>query len=440
MNNLMEKLNSTAMFSSWNSPGVARRRVATFVSLLAILFLTSSCELFRLKKEVKQINAMGVVAAQVSNLSASATNYALALTRDAKGTNSMIGFQVVGSDGLATFLLRLNEAYAVGAFSDLNGDGTYDGGEPVALATNVHPTGLSDTDARGKLVELKLDSAIGLPRGRKFVLPRENADMGDALPVVIGEIADLDDPKFSVTSGEAGMWQPFDFIQRHGFGVYFLEPYTPKKIPVLFVYGISGSPQDWRVMLKKIDRKKYQPWFFLYPSGLRLDKSANALSGAMLLLKQRHGFERLNVLAHSMGGLVSRGAIQRAVAAAGTNFISHFVSISTPWAGHQAAELGVKHLKFPVPSWRDMVPNSDYLTEIHSRPLPAGTRYDLIFSFKSSGGLGLPHENDGVVGVQSELLPSVQESAASVLGIYEHHMEILNSPDALKRVELVLAH
>ena len=401
--------------------------------------LTSSCSLLRLKSEVKQINATGVIAVQVSNLSATATNYALALTRDGQGTNLMAGFQAVGPDGLAFFLLRLKQTYALGAFSDLNSDGVYDGGEPVALVTNVHPTSLSDTGARAKGIELKLDRNQGLPRGQRFVLPREDVELGEALPVVLGRIADLDDPKFSVANGEAGMWQPFDFFQRHGFGVYFLEPYTPKKIPVLFVYGISGSPQDWRVMLEKIDRKKYQPWFFFYPSGLRLDKSANALASVMLLLKGEHGFERLNIVAHSMGGLVSRGAIQRATATAGTNFVSHFISISTPWAGHQAAEMGVKHLKFPVPSWRDMVPNSDYLASIHSKPLPAGTRYDLIFSYKSSGGMGLPDDNDGVVGVASELLPSVQESAASVLGLNEDHMGILNTPAALQRVEKSLA-
>jgi len=140
-----------------------------------------------------------------------------------------------------------------------------------------------------------------------------------------------------------------------------------------------------------------------------------------------------------MGGLVSRGAIQRTVSLAKTNFIPHFVTISTPWGGHQAAELAVKHLKFPVPSWVDMAPGSKYLMEIFAKPLPAGTRHDLIFSYKSSGGFGLPDENDGVVAVPSELKPEVQEKAASVLGVYEDHMGVLNSPITLQRVEKSLA-
>ena len=373
------------------------------ILLLSCAALTPSCALLGVKHQVKELNAHGVIAVEVSNLSTSATNYALALSKDAKGTNEMVGFQVIGPDGIAIFLLRQNRTYAAGAFSDLNGNGKYDSNEPAQVARDLRPTSLSDTSARAKAIRLTLSLTNDLPKNQAIALPRENSELGEALPIALGEIADLDLPKFSSAAGESGMWKPFEFLLHDGIGVYFLEPYTPKKTPVLFVYGISGSAQDWRKIFEKIDRDKYQPWLFQYPSGMRLDKAANALSSAILLLKQEHGIERLDVVAHSMGGLVSRGAIQRTVSLAGTNFIPHFVTISTPWGGHQAAELAVKHLSFPVPSWRDMAPNSDYLKEILSKPLPRGTRHDMLFSYKSSGGFGLPDENDGVVSVPSQL-------------------------------------
>ncbi|HEX5220947.1 MAG TPA: alpha/beta fold hydrolase [Verrucomicrobiae bacterium] len=388
---------------------------------------------------MKEINSHGVIAVEVSNLSKTATNYALALSKDVKGTNEMVGFQVIGADGLAIFLLRENRTYALGAFSDLNGNGMYDSDEPAELKRDLKPTPLSDLKDRAKPVRLTLTLTNDLPRGPTTALPRENPELGEALPIALGEIADLDQPKFSSAAGEAGMWKPFEFMLHNGIGVYFLEPYTPKKKPVIFVYGISGSAQDWRKIFATIDRDKYQLWLFQYPSGLRLDKSANALSSALLLLKQHHKFETIDVVAHSMGGLVSRGAIQRTVSLTGTNFIPHFVTISTPWGGHQAAELAVKHLNFPVPSWRDMAPDSDYLKEILSRPLPPGTRHDMLFSYKSSGGIGLPSENDGVVSVPSQLLPQVQDVAASVLGVYADHMGILASPITLQRLENSLA-
>jgi len=392
------------------------------------------------KQQVKQINSHGVIAVEVFNLSKTATNYALALSKDANGTNEMVGFQVLGQDGLAIFLLRENRTYAAAAFSDLNGNGKYDNNEPAEAIRNVQPTALADLKERAKPIRLTLSLTNDLPKNQPIALPRENPDLGEALPLALGEIADLDLPKFSSAAGEAGMWKPFEFMVHDGIGVYFLEPYTPRKKPVIFVYGISGSAQDWRKILDKIDRDKYQPWLFQYPSGMRLDKSANALSSALLLLKQFHKYDTVDVVAHSMGGLVSRGAIQRTISLTGTNFIPHFVTISTPWGGHQAAELAVKHLSFPVPSWRDMAPDSDYLKEILSKPLPKGTRHDMLFSYKSSGGFGLPDENDGVVSVPSQLLPDVQDVAASVLGVYADHMGILSSPITLQRLESSLAH
>jgi pimeloyl-ACP methyl ester carboxylesterase len=393
----------------------------------------------RLRQSVKQHNASGVIAVKVTNPSTTATNYALALSKSRAGSNEMIGFQIVGPDGVALFLLQLGHTYSVAAFSDLNGNGTYDGGEPAQIIRNIRPTPFAEATNRAPVLTLTLTASNILPRGQKIVLPRENPKLGEALPVSIGKIANLDDPKFSVEVGEMSMWQPFKFIEQEGFGLYFLEPYSPTKIPVLFVYGIGGSPQDWRTILEKMDRKKFQLWFYQYPTGFHLDKSANALANSLILLKQRYGFERMDVVAHSMGGLVARGAIQRAASLAKTNFVAHFISISTPWGGHELAQRGVKYMNYPVPSWQDMVPGSPYQKEILSKPLPAGTRYDLIFSYKSSSGFGLPDENDGVVSVQSQLLPQVQQEAASVFGLREDHKEILNSPVTLQHIEKILS-
>lgn len=423
------------------SPAGLHRRIKCQYALLLVLGagLVSSCSLLGVKREVKQLAAHGVISVQVISAETSAPTYALAWTAMAKGTNEMIGFQPVGSDGVAVFLLLQKRTYNVGAFADLNDNRAYDGGEPVAFVKNLQPTPLADPAARARVVPLPLSPTNGLPPGQSAVLPRENPELGDALPVALGEIANLNDSKFSAEVGELGMWKPYEFIMQHGFGIYFLEPYDPHRLPVLFVYGISGSPQDWRAAMEKLDRRKYQAWFAYYPSGSRLDKVANGLAGAIWLLKQQHGFDRMAVVAHSMGGLVSRGAIQRVVMPAGTNFIPEFFTVSTPWGGHEAAASAVKHLKYPVPSWRDMAPGSEYLQEILSQPLPPGTRHDLLFSFQHSGRIGLPPDNDGVVGLASELFEPVQSQAATVFGLPLNHMEIPNSPITLRRIEQSLA-
>ncbi len=407
---------------------------------LAIAALVSSCSLLGVKQEVKNLSAHGIITVQVTPVVESAPTYALAWIRAASGTNEMIGFQRVGTNGFAVFLLRQNRTYGLAAFTDRNGNGAYDGGEPVAYVKNLRPTPLTTDGPRNQPVPLELSPTNGLPPGQRAELPRENPNLGDALPVVLGEVAHLDDPKFSAEVGELGMWKPYDFISQYGFGIYFLEPYDPRKLPVLFINGISGSPQDWRPVMERLDRKKYQVWFVYYPSGIRLDKTANGLATALLLLKKRHGFNRMAVVAHSMGGLVSRGAIQRAVKLAGTNFIPEFFTVSTPWDGQPSAKLAVEHLDYPVPSWRDMAPGSDYLREITAQPLPPGTRHDLMFSYQSTDGVGLPPDNDSVVGVASELFLPVQERAATVFGLHLSHMEILKSPVTLRRIEMFLPY
>src|SRR5260370_20973372 len=91
--------------------------------LLALgVCLVCSCSLVRLRQSVKQHNASGVIAVKVTNPASTATNYALALSKTHAGSNEMIGFQVVGPDGVALFLLQLGHTYSVAAFSDLNGN------------------------------------------------------------------------------------------------------------------------------------------------------------------------------------------------------------------------------------------------------------------------------------------------------------------------------
>jgi hypothetical protein len=58
-------------------------------------------------------------------------------------------------------------------------------------------------------------------------------------------IADLDDAIFDPENGFNGYWHPTDFSKKFGGNIYFLEPYDPAKIPVLFLHDVTGSPRGW---------------------------------------------------------------------------------------------------------------------------------------------------------------------------------------------------
>ena len=55
-------------------------------------------------------------------------------------------------------------------------------------------------------------------------------------------------------------------------GLYFLQPYDPDRIPVVFVHGLISTPFDWVQTINGLQadpeiRKHYQFWVFGYPTG-----------------------------------------------------------------------------------------------------------------------------------------------------------------------------
>ena len=153
----------------------------------------------------------------------------------------------------------------------------------------------------------------------------------------IGEVSNLSDPRFDQAIAEDGLWRPFDFLFKGHPGIYFLGAYDSTKTPVLFVHGINGTPQNFKTLIERLDRRRFQPWVYYYPSGAALPQVADHLTQTMRKLQVQYGFASFAVVAHSMGGLVSRGFLQRYREGGGGAAVPLFVSISTPWDGHKGA-------------------------------------------------------------------------------------------------------
>jgi pimeloyl-ACP methyl ester carboxylesterase len=101
-------------------------------------------------------------------------------------------------------------------------------------------------------------------------------------------------------------------------GLYMLEPYDPKRIPVLMVHGLWSSPMTWMDMFNDLRsfpevRERYQFWFYLYPSGQPFWISATQLRSDLAKMREAvdphhrdRALEDMVLVGHSMGGLVSR--------------------------------------------------------------------------------------------------------------------------------------
>ena len=386
-----------------------------------------------------------VVAATIENASDFERVYGLVIEWDHEGARVVSAdFDKVGRLGVFAFFVPSARSQYVMAFSDLDGDGRYEPGEPAWIHADADGRPIpAAIPAKERMVLLRgrVSSSVILPAelmaaGREFLGTRtpEEAMTGWRIPVALGDTADLDDPRFSAVRGEEGLWEPSQFQRDTGVGIYFLEPYDPRRIPVLFVYGAAGSPQDWRTFFNTIDRKKYQAWFFVYATGRRLDEIATVLNSGVELLQQRLGFPRLDVVAHSMGGLVSRSFLVKNVLVDGNGYIRKFVSISTPWAGHEAAKMGVLLGPSVVPSWRDMAKGSAFQKEIFSHRLKGRVDHLLLYGHRSRA-VALLGESDGTVSVRSQLAKPARADAALALGFEADHVGILSLPEVIRTVE-----
>jgi pimeloyl-ACP methyl ester carboxylesterase len=94
-------------------------------------------------------------------------------------------------------------------------------------------------------------------------------------------------------------------------GLYFLQPYDPDRIPIVFVHGLFSTPFTWVQTINGLQadpqvRAHYQFWVFAYPTGNPILYSALRLREELARVDKLYPNHRDYVLVgHSMGGLLS---------------------------------------------------------------------------------------------------------------------------------------
>lgn len=106
---------------------------------------------------------------------------------------------------------------------------------------------------------------------------------------------------------------------------------------LLMIHGWTGKPVKWKEFLSKIEQETdltYTDfWTFGYNSSWSIEVNAAALHD--LIAEQANGAV-IDVVAHSMGGLVARSMIETY---GGYQYISHLVTLGTPHHGSPLAAL-----------------------------------------------------------------------------------------------------
>jgi pimeloyl-ACP methyl ester carboxylesterase len=241
----------------------------------------------------------------------------------------------------------------------------------------------------------------------------------DDASTAAGEVVRISDPRFNQHRTKLGVWDPAAAVLETRPGIYFLEAYSPEKTPVLFVHGIGGSPANFARLVNALDPTRFQPWMYVYPSGAPLPVVAGYMQQALARLERRYRFGACAVIAHSMGGLVVRGFLQRYADSEAAESMRLFVSLATPWDGNEAAAFGVKHSPRVVEAWRDLVPGSAYLQELFATPLPAATQHYLVFTFNT---------REQKISLASQLSAPAQREAVRLFGFDATHGGVLRDP------------
>ena len=98
-------------------------------------------------------------------------------------------------------------------------------------------------------------------------------------------------------------------------GLYFLQPYDPDRIPLVFVHGLFSTPFTWVETINGLQadpeiRKHYQFWVFSYPTGNPILYSALRLREELARVDQLYpNHKPYVVVGHSMGGMLTHAQV-----------------------------------------------------------------------------------------------------------------------------------
>jgi pimeloyl-ACP methyl ester carboxylesterase len=435
-----------------------RRWPGLAIASITLGFLGSGCEMIQNVRGVETQLALTRDLARVEGLidvagGATGTLVVVIGRPDDDGSGQITGVDSYVRVRAGSYAFPVNPGrYVIGAYEDRNRNGLLDPGELVKKLTDGQEFDLGAGEV--KSVDIHLTASDVAPELTEAVnvfeiLARSLEEQSEyslwAWSKMGALRSDLEHEEFGPKAGVRGLWKFRDFLNEGLAGIYFLEAYDPDRIPVLFVHGLAGYPQEFSALIADLDRELFQPWFYFYPSGYKIDGMSTHLSVLLSRVQVENDFDELAIVAHSMGGLVSLGAILKYQEETHREDIRLLVSISTPWNGDpKAGNAAESRIELP-PSLSDMSPMSDYLRWIfwkdeektEPRELADETDFHMIIGYKMrrSGTAA----NDGKVSVSSQARVEALDRAASRWPYDYDHRDILSAPEVIDRVDQILS-
>jgi pimeloyl-ACP methyl ester carboxylesterase len=180
------------------------------------------------------------------------------------------------------------------------------------------------------------------------------------------------------------------------YGMRLPENFDSSQPLVVLVHGLDCDRVNWGGMAQCLNREGYQIAYFTYPSDQPISDSADFFATHMKTLRQAYPEVEVNVLAYSMGGLVSRAYIEGSDYAGG---VERLIMVGTPNTGSGWSKLRFaleldehyglwRHEEKWSPTWmitdgfgeagRDLEPGSQFLKQLNARPPREGVKYTIV--------------------------------------------------------------
>ena len=168
--------------------------------------------------------------------------------------------------------------------------------------------------------------------------------------------------------------------------------YDQTKTPVILLYGFFSSRKVLTIMERLLTQRGFQVMSFnlggllgvFFTRGIR--ETARHIDNKIERQMKRYGFKKVNIVAHSKGGMVALWWILKL---GGNRYCEKVITMGTPFKGTYLTYLG---LVTPIGFfWRDlwqMRPNSQFLRELHDAEIPANTSISCLYSEKDKVATG----------------------------------------------------
>ena len=217
---------------------------------------------------------------------------------------------------------------------------------------------------------------------------------------------------------------------------------TAGRTPVVLIHGLDDPGKVWQNLAPALTQEGLKVWLMQYPNDQPIAESALLFYAELKELKQR-GIDRIAIVAHSMGGLVSREMLTRpdldfsGSAKKGlVPEVTMLIMVGTPNHGSQMVRFRifaevrdhVARLAKGEANWLgaildgageakiDLMPESRFLTALNRRPHPKGVDMYII------AGITSPWSEKDITEWLDKLRPGLAEEQRMRIDALGQHM------------------